>query len=146
MVTQVAARQRKVRVKRIPDPQKDKRVQHTIGELTDAAHDAIQEVLAFYLASPDTLRSLVKEELGRRIRYNTHDTYCESETFIEQVSSRARDMAIQEFNKPENFDLLVEQLKTRYLEEFRKALEDRVKSRASMDAYDAYQRAWRRHE
>lgn len=142
----MAVRQRKVRVRQIPDPQRDKQVQHTIGELTDAAHDAIQEVLAYYLTSPDTLRSLVKEELGRSIRYRTHNMHDGSETFIEQVSSRASDMAIEEINKPENFDLLVDQLKDRYLEEFHKELERHVKSRASIDASDAYQRAWRRHE
>lgn len=138
----MAARKRSVRIKQMPDPRKDTAVQHTMSDLTAAARDAIQETLAHYLASPDTLRNIVKEEMGRNIRYQMTGLDADH-ALLDRVAARARELAIEEFNKPENFDLIVEQLKARYLDELKINLQDRIKSRASLDAHDAYQRAWR---
>lgn len=141
----MVARKRSVRIKQMPNPHKDKAVQHTMSDLTAAARDAIQETLAHYLASPDTLRNIVKEEIGRHIRYEM-DGIGADRTILDSVAARARELAIEEFNKPENFDLMVEQLKERYLSELKINLQERIKSRASLDAHDAYQRAWRSYD
>lgn len=145
----MSARPRKVRIKPIPDLKKEPEVKHGLGELSAAAHDAIQEVLAGYLTSPDTLRQMVKEEIARTIRYKTDPPSCSrdvQDTFLNQIIATAREQAVEEFNNPDNFKLFVEQMKVRYLADLKKELESLVANRAYVDAHSTYERAWRSYE
>lgn len=145
----MSARKRTSRPKQIPPPHKDPEVRHSLEELSAAAHDAIQEVLASYLASPDTLRQVVKEEMAKTIRYKVDAHEYENQqtgSFLNKVMDTAREQAVAEFNNPKNFDLFVEQLKVRYLAELKKELERLISSRAARDAHDTYERAWRKYE
>lgn len=141
----MAARTRKVRARKLPEPAKDKQVKHGLEELSVAANDAIREVLASYLTTPDTLREMVREEIARTVRDKVdRNAYSdEKDPFLERVMAEARTLALEEYNNEENFNLFVAEMKARYLEELKRLVRERIKSRAYLDAHDVYERAWR---
>ena len=93
----MAARTRKVRARKLPEPAKDKQVKHGLEELSVAANDAIREVLASYLTTPDTLREMVREEIARTVRYKVdRNAYAdEKDPFLERVMAEARTLALE---------------------------------------------------
>lgn len=110
------------------------------------AQEAVLETLAGYLATPDTLRALVKDEFIRHIRY---ETFTRREHALMEVSvpkaalEQAAAIAKETTKSPEYQEALLERMTNAYLKQYEEQIGQFVKNHAWRDAHDAYRAAFR---
>lgn len=126
---------------------KDTDAVNVIQLLEQQARDAVIEVLSGYLATPDALRELVKEEFQRQIQYDYIAPGYRSEFEIAEIPQAALDeakrLAEEHMSTPEYQAQLLEVAKKQYIAEYTDCMNRYIKDHAWRDAHAAYQRAFR---
>lgn len=120
---------------------------NVIQLLEQQARDAVIEVLSGYLATPDALRELVKEEFARKIQYDYVSSGYRSAFATGEVPQAALDeakrLAEEHMSTPEYQAQLLEVGKQKYIAEYTDCMNRYIKDHAWRDAHEAYQRAFR---
>ena len=120
---------------------------NVIQLLEQQARDAVIEVLSGYLATPDALRELVKEEFARTIQYDYVSSGYRSAFATGEVPKAALDeakrLAEEHMSTPEYQAQLLEAGKKQYIAEYTDCMNRYIKDHAWRDAHTAYQRAFR---
>jgi hypothetical protein len=120
---------------------------NVIQLLEQQARDAVIEVLSGYLATPDALRELVKEEFARTIQYDYVSSGYRSSFATGEVPQAALDeakrLAEEHMSTPEYQAQLLEVGKQKYIAEYTDCMNRYIKDHAWRDAHAAYQRAFR---
>lgn len=126
---------------------KDTDAVNVIQLLEQQARDAVIEVLSGYLATPDALRELVKEEFQRQIQYDYIAPGYRSAFKTAEIPKAALDeakrLAEEHMSTPEYQAQLLESGKQQYLAEYTNQMNRYIKDHAWRDAHEAYQRAFR---
>lgn len=112
-------------------------VKHSIQQLENEVKEAVAEAVAYYLKSPDTLRQLVRSEIGRMGLRGVNNLEVPSE-LLSALTRKAQTMAADELRLPENRQALLDALKNKYIAEYRKEAETIVSHEAYTDAHRVY--------
>jgi len=126
---------------------KDTDAVNVIQLLEQQARDAVIEVLSGYLATPDALRELVKEEFARQIQHDYIAPGYRSAFKTAEVPQAALDeakrLAEEHMSTPEYQAQLLEAGKKQYIAEYTDCMNRYIKDHAWRDAHEAYQHAFR---
>lgn len=126
---------------------KDTDAVSVIQLLEQQARDAVIEVLSGYLATPDALRELVKEEFQRQIQYDYiapgYRSAFKTAEIPQAALDEAKRLAEEHMSTAEYQAQLLEAGKKQYLAEYTDCMNRYIKDHAWRDAHEAYQRAFR---
>lgn len=114
--------------------------------LSRETHEMVLEVFSSYYASPDTLRSLVKDEFIRHLRYyvfERRESAARDSPLGQKLANQASEAAIEAMKSPEYQEALLENMKAQYLAEYEARIKEYTKDRAWRDAHHAYEAAFR---
>ena len=128
------------KIKEIPQ---DEDVRYSIDQLENEVREAVAEALAYYLRTPDTLRALVRDEIGRSEVRRVSGSYNDKlpKELVEALRCAASKLADEELRNPEVQDALIQEMKNQYIETYKSELSTHIKRTAYMDAHRAYSRA-----
>jgi len=126
---------------------KDTDAVNVIQLLEQQARDAVIEVLSGYLATPDALRELVKDEFAQTVSRDyigpgygsTFDTHAIPKAALQ----KAEELAKEHMETPEFQAQVIEVAKKEYLRAFSERMNQYIRDHAWRDAHAAYQRAFR---
>lgn len=134
-------------LKQLKEGFKNTDAHNVIQLLEQQAKDAVVEVLSGYLASPDALRELVKEEFARVVQYDYvgqgYKSALENMEISAATLQKAKELAEEHMQTPEFEAQQVEYAKNMYLAAYKEKMERYIKDHAWRDAHEAYQRAFR---
>jgi hypothetical protein len=126
---------------------KNTEARDVIQLLEQQARDAVIEVMTGYLATPDALRELVKEEFVRRIGddyiVSRYRGALENHEVPQAALEKAKELAEEHMSTPEYQAQILEVAKNEYIRSYTESMNRYIKDHAWRDAHSAYQRAFR---